>query len=171
MPADPLTNKKRRLGDIFCHRRGGVVYSRAMRLALAVAGLALGCQVDAGTVPDAAPCRPSPSYFVTDVWLRYLDANQCATPACHGFDGGHGYLRFRPPGTPPDPAAPLDAWPAAWRMNYLAATQLVRCDDPLASRLLTVPEGGADPHPTSPADQVQNHADAEAIFHTWVATP
>src|SRR5438094_899312 len=81
---------------------GGPWSTGAMRPAALALALVLGCRVDAGPVPDAAPCRSSTAYFVTDVWLRYLDANQCAVPACHGFDGGHGYLRFRPPGTAPD---------------------------------------------------------------------
>jgi hypothetical protein len=137
---------------------------------LALAGLLLGaCQVDLGQAPDAAPCAPSPDYFASDVWLRYVDANQCATRTCHAFDDGHGYLRFRPPGNPPAPGSVLSTWPDAWRANYYAAVQLVRCDDPLASRLLTVPEGKADPH--RPGVTVEDQAGAEAIFQTWVTQP
>jgi hypothetical protein len=134
-----------------------------------VAVVAAGCTVELRATTDAAPCAPSPRFFVADVWLPYVDANQCATAGCHAFDGGHGYLRFRAPGNAPDPTTPLSACPAAWRDNYLAATQLVRCDDPLKSRLLTVPEGKADPHP--PGVAVMDPGAAELLFSEWVSAP
>jgi hypothetical protein len=137
------------------------------RLAAAAAlGLA-GCVVSPGATSDAAPCAPSPDYFVATVRLDYLDANQCASSGCHAFDDGHGYLRFQPFGDAPPPGTPLASWPSSWRDDYLAAIQLVRCDDALASRLLTVPEGIADPHP--PGDSVGDHPGAELIFRTWVS--
>lgn len=139
-------------------------------VALAAFALAAGCTVPLGSTPDAAPCAPSPAFFASDVWLRYLDANQCATSSCHAFDGGHGYLRFRPPGDPPAPSARLADWPAAWRDNYYAATQLVRCERPLESRLLAVPDGKADPHPAEDFSLV-SAGDAEALFQEWVSLP
>ncbi len=131
--------------------------------------LAVGCTVPLGERPDAAPCAPSTSFFVSDFWLGYLDANQCATSDCHAFEGGHGYLRFRAPGNMPDPSAAIADWPAAWRDNYEQAVQLVRCDDPLKSRLLTVPEGKADPHP--PGVSVTSPPVAEELFQQWIAAP
>src|SRR3954470_13941989 len=112
------------------------------RVALALAGAGAACTIDAGTVPDGGACAARPDYFVSDVWPRYLEANRCASSGCHDFTDGHGYLRLRAPETPPPaPGTPIDAWPIGWRENYLSALQLVRCDDPAASRLLTVPEG------------------------------
>jgi hypothetical protein len=131
--------------------------------------LGAGCRVELGAVPDAGPCAPSPRYFVSDFWLRYVDANQCATAGCHAQSGGHGYLRYAPPGNAPAATDPFDTWPAAWRANYFESVQLVRCDDPTASRLLTVPEGRADPHP--PGDSIDDHAAAEQIFRDWIAAP
>ena len=68
---------------------------------------------------------------------RYLAANRATTGGCHDFDDGHGYLRLRAPEAPPAPGTPLDRLAARWRENYLSALQLVRCDAPLESRLLT----------------------------------
>jgi hypothetical protein len=137
-----------------------------LRLALF---LLAGCTVPLGAVPDAAPCAPSTSFFVSDMWLGYFGRNQCATSSCHDFDGGHGYLRFHAPGTMPDAASPIATWPPAWRDNYQQAIQLVRCDQPLSSRLLTVPEGKADPHP--PGVSIDVPAAAELLFQEWVTAP
>jgi hypothetical protein len=139
------------------------------RGAAILAALLGGCSLSPGAVPDAGRCAPSPEYFAEVVQVNYLDANQCARPDCHGFDDGHGYYRLRPFGTAPAPGTALADWPPAWRQNYYESIQLVRCDDALASRLLSVPEGRADPHP--PGDSVDNHASAEGIFQQWVATP
>lgn len=139
-----------------------------MQPSLAFALLLAGCRVDLGAPPppDAGPCRPSPDYFVGNVQILYLDANQCASGRCHGFADGEGYFRLRPFGPAPAPGSPVASWPEAWRDNYFASVALVGCDEPLKSRLLTVPEGAADPHP--PGDSVQDHPTAEAIFQSWV---
>jgi hypothetical protein len=126
-----------------------------------------GCQVDLGVTPDAGPCAPSSDYFVSDVWPRYLAANHCSSLACHDFSDGHGYLRLRPPEAPPAAGTPLAAWPLGWRENYLSAIQLVRCDQPPASRLLTVPEGQGDLHPPGPV--VRDRATARSVIETWLA--
>jgi hypothetical protein len=128
-----------------------------------------GCSVPLGTAPDAAPCMPSTEFFVSDFWLGYVDANQCATSDCHAFEGGHGYLRYRAPGNMPDPKAAISDWPAAWRDNYYESIQLVRCDDALKSRLLTVPLGTSDPHP--PGVSVTSEAVADDLFQRWIAAP
>lgn len=126
-----------------------------------------GCTVDTGASPVAAQCAASPDFFVSDVWPRYLVANQCNSGGCHDFNDGHGSLRLRVP-EPDAPAAGtrLDAWPLAWRENYLSALQVVRCDDPFASRLLTVPEGQENLHPPGPV--VLDRATAATVVATWV---
>jgi hypothetical protein len=143
---------------------------RLASLAAALALAGLGCEVDLRPTQDAAPCAPSPGFFLSDVWSQYIRRNTCASDGCHDFATGHGYLRFRLP-TPigPEVTAPLDTWPESWRLNYLTAIQLVRCDDPTASRLLTVPEGLADPHP--PGDAVDSHDLADQLFRDWIASP
>ena len=131
--------------------------------------LAAGCTVPLGTTPDAAPCTPSTRFFVSDFWLGYVDANQCATSDCHAFDTGHGYLRYRAPGNMPDATSPIGDWPQAWRDNYYQSIQLLNCDQPLQSRLLTVPEGKADQHP--PGISVTSDVVAEELFQEWIAAP
>ena len=125
------------------------------------------CTVDNGSVPDAAACAARPDYFVSDVWPRYLVANRCNSAGCHDFDDGHGTLRLRVPEAAPAAGTPLDAWPLGWRENYLSALQLVRCDDPLASRLLTFPEGQGDLHPPGPV--VLDRQTAATVIQAWVA--
>ena len=137
------------------------------RLALVALIGCAACSIDAGAVPDAGPCAASPDYFVNDVWPRYLDANQCASRGCHDFSDGHGYLRLRSPEPAPARGSTIDAWPLGWRENYLSALQLVRCDQPLVSRLLTVPEGQSNLHPPGPV--VRDRQTAATVIETWVA--
>ncbi len=136
------------------------------RLAFVAALAGAACTIDTGAVPDAGPCAASPDYFVSDVWPRYLAPNQCSSRPCHDFTDGHGYLRLREPEAPPPPGTPLGNWPLGWRENYLSTIQLVRCDDPLASRLLTVPEGASNLHPPGPV--VRDRVTAAAVVQTWV---
>jgi hypothetical protein len=124
------------------------------------------CTIDVGVAPDAGPCPASPDFFVSDVFPFYLQANQCNSAGCHAFEDGHGTLRLRTPGLAPVPGTPLEQWPFDWRENYLSALQLVRCDDPSQSRLLTVPEGQSNLHPPGPV--VLDRASARMIITTWV---
>jgi hypothetical protein len=133
------------------------------------AGAWAACTVDLGQIPDAAVCSPSPDFFVSDVFPRYLVPNQCGSGGCHDFATGHGTLRLRPLVNAPAPGTPLDAWPLAWRENFLSALQLIRCDAPTASRLLTVPEGVGNLHPPGPV--VLDRATAAQVIQTWVAGP
>jgi hypothetical protein len=133
-------------------------------------GLTLaGCALDVGTTPNTPACARSPDYYVSDVWPRYLDANRCASSGCHSFANGHGYLRLRPPEPAPTPGTALTDWPLAWRENYLSTIQLLRCDSPLDSRLLSVPMGVNGLHPPGPV--VIDRATAKKVVETWVATP
>jgi hypothetical protein len=127
------------------------------------------CSVPLGATPDAGACAASPRYFVTDVWPRYLDHNGCGQSSCHAVSNGHGYYRLEPGIDPPAPTTTLDAWPEAWRDNYYASIQLLRCDAPLESRLLTTPAELADPHPAGLS--VDNLAEAKQLFQAWVNAP
>jgi hypothetical protein len=136
-----------------------------------LAGAALlcaACTISNGAVPDAAPCAASPNFFVSDVYPRYLLANQCTNRGCHDFNDGHGYLRLHAPESPPPAVGlALGDWPIGWRENYLSTIQLLRCDAPTQSRLLTVPMGVSNLHPPGPV--VLDRAAAEAMVKTWVA--
>jgi hypothetical protein len=139
-----------------------------MPRSLAAAVLACAaCTVSAGTTPDAAPCAARPDFFVSAVYPSYLVANQCTNRGCHDFDNGHGYLRLHVPESPaPAPGTPLADWPVGWRENYLSTIQLLRCDAPTQSRLLTVPEGVSNLHPPGPV--VLDRAVAAALMQLWV---
>jgi hypothetical protein len=128
------------------------------------------CTVDLGAVPDAAACAASTDFFVSDVYPRYLAATGCGSSRdCHAFPDGHGYFRLRPVGAAPAPGTPLAQWPVEWSENYLAAIQLLRCDDPAASRLLVVPAGQSNLHPPGPV--VRDRAAAQTLLETWVGLP
>jgi hypothetical protein len=137
------------------------------RLLLPALLLAASCTVQPGAPPDAAPCAASPDRFVSDVYPRYLAANGCGIRGCHDFSDGHGYLRLHEPESPaPAAGSALASWPLGWRENYLSALQLVRCEEPLSSRLLTVPEGQANLHPPGPV--VLDRVIAAQVVQAWV---
>jgi hypothetical protein len=133
--------------------------------AAALAGAA--CTVDLGTAPDAGPCAAKPDYFVSNIYPRYLVANQCTNRGCHDFTDGHGYLRLHAPEAAPTPGLAIGEWPIGWRENYLSTIQLLRCDAPTQSRLLTVPTGVSNLHPPGPV--VLDRVAAAAMLQTWVA--
>jgi hypothetical protein len=139
-----------------------------MRGLLLIGALSSGCTLNVGAPPDAGACTASPDFFVSDVYPRYLVANQCGSGACHAFEGGHGVLRLRTPEMPlPSPGQSIDAWPMAWRENYLSAIHLLDCDAPLESRLLIVPEGRNNLHPPGPV--VLDRTTAAQVIQTWVS--
>jgi hypothetical protein len=140
----------------------------SLRIAL-LAFLAAGCTVSVGKSTDAGACSPSTAYFASTFWLGYVDPNHCAASSCHAFSDGHGYLRYLPPGDIPAPGVAFADWPAAWRANYYQSVQFMNCAEPLQSRLLTVPEGNADPHPPGPS--VMMPQVAEELFQDWVSAP
>lgn len=129
-----------------------------------------GCSLDLGSTA-ATPCAPSPDFFVSDVWPRYLAANGCAIGGCHALSDGHGTLRLRDVTADPAPTAKqaLDSWPLSWRENYLSTIHLVECNAPLESRLLTVPEGVGDLHPPGPV--VLYRQTAQAVMESWPIAP
>jgi hypothetical protein len=130
-----------------------------MRSCLVAVLLLSACSIDLGTT-SATACTPSPALFVSDVWPRYLVANQCGSAACHAFVGGHGTLRLRDVSGEHAPAVSvaLNAWSLGWRENYLSATHQLNCNSPLESPLLTMPEGNGDLHPRFSLDYVKTIA-------------
>jgi hypothetical protein len=128
------------------------------------------CTLDAGTTSTVA-CAPSPSFYVSDVWPRYLVPNLCGNTSCHRFDDGHGVMRFHAVDGDAVPAAStvLSGWPSSWRENYLAAIQYLSCDAPLQSRLITMPEGIGNLHPPGPV--VRDRVTARSVIEQWVTAP
>jgi hypothetical protein len=139
-----------------------------MRWLVLLGWLASGCTIDVGTPPDAAACAASPDLFVSSVYPNYLVPNRCGSSGCHSFSDGHGVLRIRDVDNVATPAVgqPLETWPLQWRQSYLSAARLVRCDAPLESRLLVVPEGQGNLHPPGPV--VLDRRTANAIIQAWV---
>ncbi len=121
-------------------------------------------------------CNGSASFFVTDVWPKYLDHWSCGKSDCHDSQSGHGYFRLvnppcpsAPSGAtcPPDPMTPFAAWPDNWRLNYTNAARFLNCGDPTASQLLAIPEGKGQPHPGGVVFGGQDATDAEMLFEQW----
>jgi hypothetical protein len=141
-----------------------------MRRGVLLSLVLTACTVSAGTAPDAGSCAPSPQFFVSDVYPKYLAPNSCGLAgSCHDFDDGHGYFRLHKPAAAPAPTTPIAEWPASWRENYLAAAQLYDCAHPLDSLLLQIPEGTGDLHPLGPA--VLDRGMAATVLQAWTTAP
>jgi hypothetical protein len=149
----------------------------ALLLALAAAS-ALGgaCEtVDLGAPPaDVNACRPSQSFFVTDVWPNVLDkphgGKKCSDATCHDTvtaAGGFGLIANPQPMLDPTMAPPLPL-PDAWAQNYTSTAFQMSCTDVMASRLIVFPTGttmhggGALFSTTSPE---------VTTIKTWVTAP
>jgi len=113
-----------------------------LALASAALGAVLGCQtVDLGAPPaDVNACEPGQQWFIDQVWPSFLGADyngtHCYDSNCHG-PSPKGQLALvvpAEPGTIP--------FPADWASNYISASNLMNCSDPMDSRLLLLPEGG-----------------------------
>ncbi len=100
-----------------------------------------GCQtVDLGTPPaDVNLCEPGQMWFLTQIWPNFLgqDYNgvHCYDSNCHGPSpkGALALINSTEPMT-----LPLQM---EWSANYLSASHLMNCSDPMDSRLITLPEG------------------------------
>ena|SRR5579862_1292611 len=103
-----------------------------------------GCPtVDYGQIPgDIGACNPvgGETYFDDHIWPEYLAApstlqpgRTCLDSGCHGHGAFSGGLGF-------DVTNPTSS------TNYRAAQNEISCDAPDASKLLTWPEAGVDPH-------------------------
>ncbi len=136
---------------------------------LCTALFALGCIPATGDRPDGGPCHASPRFFASDIYPRYLDFNGCGRNACHAADVGAGYFRLAYVLNAPVNEPDVNRWPDGWRSNYYSTIQLLRCDAPTESRLLTTPAGLGDPHPAG--NTVSNLAEAEDLVSRWVTLP
>lgn len=131
---------------------------------------AAGCGVvDVG--PDTGPpagCNAPPQFFVSDVWPRYFERYTCGKSDCHDSAKGRGSFRLQSlMGVPtPAPTDSLASWPTQWRENLRSVQRVLNCANPLASQVLTVPSGRAQPHP--PGVSVTDIPDADALFTQWL---
>jgi hypothetical protein len=138
---------------------------------LALLAIALsGCQVAAGTTPDAGACLASGDVFIQRVQPDFLVPLGCGTERdCHDFARGHGTLRLRPWESSPALGTPVAEWPIGWRTNYLSAIQQLDCEDGSQSRLLLIPMGSGNIHPPGPV--ISDRPAATAVIEAWVAAP
>jgi hypothetical protein len=130
----------------------------------------LGCAtIDPG--PDVGPpptCNAPPAFFVTDVWPKFFVKYSCGQANCHDATTGHGYFRLQDLTgvTPPDPMAPVSAWPMQWQTNYNQVTANLSCASPATSPVLAVPSGQGQPHPAGTV--VTDVPGADALFQMWL---
>jgi len=117
---------------------GGLV-GVALMLTMAL-GLAACGTVELGeTPPEVNACRPSQSFFVTEVWPGFLaktySGRRCSDADCHASARGRELVV-----TPPTsaPAVPL---PPDWAALYRSVSQQMLCTNVSASPLLARVDG------------------------------
>jgi hypothetical protein len=100
--------------------------------------------VDVGpTLADVNACRPSPAFFVEQVWPNFLakdyGGKRCSDRTCHDAGSGRQLVL-----TPPTSAGTLPL-PPDWSVVYRSVTEQVRCTNVDSSPLLTRTDG-RQPH-------------------------
>ena len=114
-----------------------------------LASLALfgaACQtVDLGAPPaDVNACRPSQSFFVTDVWPNVLaksyGGKRCLDSSCHDVASGKSLSLVADPMPAIDPTMPIPLpLPGDWARNYVSASEQMSCSNVTASDLIVFP--------------------------------
>jgi hypothetical protein len=103
--------------------------------------LAASCDtVDLGpTPPEVNACRPSPAFFVSQVWPNFLNKDyggkRCSDSGCHNSSSGR-QLVLTPPTSPG--TVPL---PADWAMIYRSVSEQMSCTNVSSSPLLVRTDG------------------------------
>jgi hypothetical protein len=115
-------------------------------LALSSALLGAACQtVDLGAPPaDVNACRPSQSFFVTDVWPKVLamsyGGKHCFDSSCHDVASGKSLALVADPMPAIDATMPIPLpLPGDWATNYISASEQMSCSDVTASSLILFP--------------------------------
>jgi hypothetical protein len=104
------------------------------------------CQtVNLGAPPaDVNACRPSQSFFVTDVWPNVLSKDyagkRCFDSSCHDVASGKSLSLIADPMPAIDPTMPIPLpLPGDWQKNYISASEQMSCSDVTASDLIEFP--------------------------------
>jgi len=130
--------------------------------------LLVGCgTVDLGDPPaDVNACRPSRSYFLSDVWPGFLakdyGGKTCGDSRCHDRASGRQLVV-----TTPTSAAALPL-PPDWEANYLSATSQMQCSDAKGSSLYTR-AAGLQTH--GGGKLIEPDGPEALIIETWVGAP
>jgi hypothetical protein len=122
--------------------------------------------VDVGPpLADINACRPSQTFFASEVWPNFLSRNfggkRCADSGCHDTGAGR-MLVLTPPTTPL--SAPL---PPEWMAVYRSATQQLLCTNVSSSPLLARPDG----RQTHAVKLIEPDGPEAALIKMWVAAP
>jgi hypothetical protein len=113
-----------------------------MRWTLLAVMIVAGCNtVDVGPpLADVNACRPSPSFFVEQIWPNFLTKSydgpkHCGDASCHDAGSGRQLVLTAPTsmGTVP--------LPADWAAVYKSVTEQLLCTNVESSPLLTRPDG------------------------------
>ena len=114
--------------------------------AFSAALLGVACQtVDLGAPPaDVNACRPSQSFFVTDVWPNVLaksyGGKRCFDSSCHDVASGKSLALVADPQPAIDATMPIPLpLPGDWAKNYISASEQMSCSNFAASSLLLFP--------------------------------
>jgi hypothetical protein len=136
--------------------------------------LTAACQtVDLGAPPaDINACRPSQSYFVTEIWTNVLNQSyggkKCSDATCHDPSTGRPLSLIANPQPVMDPMMPMIPLTGDWAMNYRSATEQMSCSDASASSLVIYPTA-TRPHGGNKLFDI-NSAEAQKI-EMWVTAP
>jgi hypothetical protein len=108
--------------------------------------LGVACEtVDLGTPPaDINACRPSQTFFVTDVWPKVLakdyGGKHCYDSMCHEAMGRNVLALIADPMPVLDPTQPIPVpLPSDWALNYRSVTEQMSCTNVTASKLFVYP--------------------------------
>jgi hypothetical protein len=111
------------------------------RTLLLIVVLSAACNtVDVGPpLADVNACRPSPSFFVEQVWPNFLNkefnGKRCSDRSCHDASSGRQLVL-----TPPQSQGTVPL-PPDWALVYRSATEQLLCTNVESSPLLTRPDG------------------------------
>jgi len=96
--------------------------------------------VDVGPpLADVNACRPSPAFFVEQVWPNFLakdyNGKRCSDRSCHDAGSGRQLVL-----TPPTSAGAVPL-PPDWAVIYRSTTEQLLCTNVESSPLLARPDG------------------------------
>ena len=111
------------------------------RLLLSYLLLAACNTVDVGPpLADVNACRPSPAFFVEQIWPNFLSkeyegGKHCSDRSCHDAGSGRQLVL-----TPPQSAGTIPL-PPDWAVIYRSTTEQLLCTNIESSPLLARPDG------------------------------
>jgi hypothetical protein len=144
---------------------GRIAVARAMIVALWLGGVGCGT-VDVGPpLADVNACRPSQTFFATEIWPNFLgrdyNGQRCSDGGCHDTASGRE-LVLTPPSTPL--GTPLSP---EWIAVYRSATRQLLCTNVSSSALLARPDG----RQTHKVKLIDPDGPEATLVKMWVTAP